>query len=355
MPPTPLLPHTTQLVDATGPQRVEEDTAELDAVLKEDGLKRTESRDVLTAGQAVPSGRVTAYQFDDATGAYSAYTYFAAGGTAVPSGLKTEVRTKAGELVFLSGVSVVRASTRLYPESEQGVLKSINVGLPKIGGSKGLAPLLPTMLPPVGLEASSIRYAVGPVAYQAMGGILPAGMLGWDKDAEIATATYGGRGGARGVLTLLLYPTPQIAGDRGRAVEKYLNDAGGTARFGMVKMRRVGPLVGLTTGALGAEQAQELMAALHLNQDLSYDRKMPLEFHTEVKKTASLLQNIAVLCGVMILAAVLLGLFLGGARAGIRVLQGKPAASEPEFLTINLRDQPKALFTDGPPKPDDPR
>jgi hypothetical protein len=32
-----------------------------------------------------------------------------------------------------------------------------------------------------------------------------------------------------------------------------------------------------------------------------------------------------------------LGLFFGGGRALIRVLQGKPAASEPEFLRIDLR------------------
>jgi hypothetical protein len=43
------------------------------------------------------------------------------------------------------------------------------------------------------------------------------------------------------------------------------------------------------------------------------------------------------------LAAIVLGVFLGGARAGIRVLQGKPAASEPEFLTIDLRGAPLPL------------
>ena len=75
------------------------------------------------------------------------------------------------------------------------------------------------------------------------------------------------------------------------------------------------------------------------------DEKKPPEFHAEMRKTASLLQNIAVLSGVLILSAVLLGIFLGFGRAWIRVLMGKPAASEPEFLTISLRDQPKALFS----------
>ena len=77
---------------------------------------------------------------------------------------------------------------------------------------------------------------------------------------------------------------------------------------------------------------------------MTFDKKKPLEFHAEIKKTASLLQNIAAFTGIAVAAAVLLGLFLGFGRAGLRKLQGKPAYSEPEFLTISLRDKPKALF-----------
>jgi hypothetical protein len=51
--------------------------------------------------------------------------------------------------------------------------------------------------------------------YAAMGGVLPADVVGFDKSAEVVTAKYEGGG----VLTLLLYPTPQIAGDHGRAIE----------------------------------------------------------------------------------------------------------------------------------------
>jgi len=49
-----------------------------------------------------------------------------------------------------------------------------------------------------------------------------------------------------------------------------------------------------------------------------------------------LLTSILVFCGLGALAAVILALFLGGGRAAIRVLQGKPAATEPEFLRIDL-------------------
>jgi hypothetical protein len=61
-----------------------------------------------------------------------------------------------------------------------------------------------------------------------------------------------------------------------------------------------------------------------------------VEFHAEVKKTYSLLQSIAIFCGISLVAMLVLGFFLGGGRALIRVMQGKPAASEPEFLHNDL-------------------
>ena len=314
------------------------------AILKEDGLLRFAAASY--TGGGVPA-HLSAFEFVDATGAYSAYTFYrtylhaprVSGTSFKPGRPAGETTTDADETLIWVGTAVLSVKGHVGKAD----LDSLTNGLPKVGGRKGLAPLLPRLMPLPGFDAASLRYALGPVSYQAMGGVLPPDILSWDKSAEGATATYGGRAG-KGVVTLLLYPTPQIAGDRGRAIEKTVNDLG-TSKFGEVKMRRLGPLVGMTSGSLSAEQAQKLMAALHLNEEVTYDKPMPLEFHTEVKKTASLLQNIAVLSGVLIVAAILLGLFLGGARAGIRVLRGKPAASEPEFLTINLRDKPKALFS----------
>ena len=59
----------------------------------------------------------------------------------------------------------------------------------------------------------------------------------------------------------------------------------------------------------------------------------------ETKKTFGLLANVIVFSGVLGLAAVLLGLFLGGGRALLRVLRGKSAATEAEFLSLHLEPQ----------------
>lgn len=309
-------------------------------VLKEDGLTRVAVADY---GKV----RVSALQFVDATGAYSAYTFYRSmmrsphlvGADARLKPGTSETSADAGGTLVWAGTVVLKLNG---PVSKQELAVLVSP-LPKVGGSKGLAPLLPSELVTSGLDPASIRYALGPVAYQAMGGVLPAGILGWDKSAEVATANYSGKGWSHGVLTVLIYPTPQIAGDRGRAIEKAVNDEG-VEKFGTLRMRRVGPLVGVASGAWTVKQAEDTMAALKLDQEVTFDKKKPLEFHAEIKKTASLLQNIAVLIGVLVTAAILLGLFLGFGRAGLRKLQGKPAYVEPEFLSISLRDKPKALF-----------
>jgi hypothetical protein len=299
------------------------------AVLTEDGLQRFARSEYAPAGKGAAQGAVTVYKFADASGAVSAYDYFRKPGMRAEK-LGDAAVANGDELLLRSGVNVVRANFKLGHEGMLTLTKELIVRLPKVSGPAGIAPLLPELLPEKGQDSDSVKYALGPVGYQAMGGVLPAAMVGFDKSAETVTAKY--KGG--GVLTLLLYPTPQIAGDRGRAVETQLKP---DANAGTVKLRREGPLLLLTTGAWTPAAAQSMVDGIHLRSIVSFDKPMPLEFHAEVQKTYSLLTSIAVFCGVGSLAAIFLGLFLGGGRALIRVMQGKPAASEPEFLRIDLR------------------
>jgi hypothetical protein len=314
-------------------------------VLKEDGLSRASQ---LTYHRANGAGmmEVEAYQFGDATGAMSAFTYLRKPGSRLVVSGNAKVgsemaSTGAGDLIFRSGITVVVADASKAGASVVNDLRSLEKGLPKIGGPRSQAPLLPTLLPAKGLDAETVRYALGPVGYQAMGGVLPAEIIGFDKSAEVVTAKYEGRG----VLTLLLYPTPQIAGSHGRAIEAEMNREGAAA--GTVKLRREGPLVSMTTGAWSAEEAQKAVERVHLHDIVTWNKTPPLEFRSEIHKTVSLLTSIAILSGILALAAVILGLFLGFGRAAIRVLQGKPAATEPEFLRIDLSGQSARIHLEG--------
>ena len=311
------------------------------AVVEEDGLTRTADLNYAHPGRP---GILTvhALQFGDATGAVAAFTYLRSremveAATQTGAHNNRNIATGGTRTLLREGSSVVETQgASLAPDD----LRALADTLPKIGGPKGLPPLLPTYLPTEALVPGSVEYAVGPAAYGARGGVLPPELIGFDKAGEAAAADYTGRNGA-GKLTLLLLPTPQIAGDRGRAIESWLNHPPAGTTLGSVKLRRIGPMIALATGTgLTPDQAKAMVDSIHLRTELTWNKSVPLEFHAEVRKTASLLTSIVVFCAVFGLAAILLGVFLGFGRAWVRVLMGKPAATEPEFLRLDLRSGP---------------
>ncbi len=348
LPPAPLLPAKFGAWQMNGAATTGNDGAQVDgantAALKEFGIDRFS---VATYARERGSGsvEVKALQFGDATGAAGAFTFYRKPelrGLAAGQKLGASAAISTDEALFWSGTTLVIARVTQGRAALATELKELEVALPKIGGPKGAAPLLPTLVPVKGLEQGSVRYALGPVSYAAEGGVLPAEILGWDKSGEVVTAKYSGGG----VLTLLLYPTPQIAGERGRAIEAAMN--ADRSKYGTVKLRREGPMLVLASGGFAPVAEKELVEAIHLPVQLTWDKKMPLEFHAEVQKTYSLLTSIMVFCGVGALGAIILGLFLGFGRATVRVWMGKPAASEPEFLRIDLRGQTAPIHLDGP-------
>jgi hypothetical protein len=343
-PPSPLLPQQVgewvKQPDAHSlPSADTSVNPKTETILTEDGLTRDEHA-AYRAGSAGPEITVTARQFVDATGAHAAYSYFQKPGSNYRgTGLGSEASAVGDGYLFRSGASVVEASGGRGAKVE-ALLEGIETRLPKIAGPKGLSPLLPTYLPAKGLERETVKYALGPVSYESMGGVLPGSILGFDKAAEAVTARYLGKG----KLTMLIYPTPQIAGDRLRAIEAEIHPRG--QGLGTVVLRREGPLVLMTSGEWALGEAKSLVEGIHPRAEVTWNKQMEPEFHAEVGKTYSLLSSIMIFCGFGALAAVIIGLFFGAGRAGWRVLHGKPAAAEPEFLRIDLSGKPNAIHTE---------
>jgi len=333
--PAPLLPQSVQGVARTGDAVGGEDPAQADAtagdMLREDGLQRF-SRAQYGGSQ------VEALQFHDATGAYSAFTFYLKGGarSLKPGDRNAQQVAVVGDRTVFLVQTVVLIGEK---GSDLNTLSNLAAVMPKIGGPRSLAPLLPTFFPRKGLVQDSLRYAQGPIGYKAMGGTLNVDQMGWEKSAEAATADYADRRGKE-TLTILLYPTPQIAGEHARALETQMGKG--------AKVRREGELVIAATGSFSADDTQNMVENIHLHNEVSFDQPMPLEFHAEVQKTYSLLVSIAILSGFGMLAAVLLGLFFGGGRAIVRKLQGKDAATEAEFLSLHLDNQNQSARFDPP-------
>ena len=345
-PAAPLLPQSFGQwrhadADARGPYAFSLSTVSKDA-LEECGPQRSQ-----IAGYQSMDGfvRVEAIQFGDRSGAYSAFTI--AKRSDMRSGHEIGSFAAIGDdvVLFQLGTTLVLAQpVKTGPkgtkdEAEISDLKALAAVLPKTVGNQGVAPLLPSLLPVQGLVDGSVRYALGAASYSAEGGVLPAAALAWDKSAEAVTAQYKDKRGEE-TLTMLLYPTPEIAGAAARTVQSLVNAAG--APYANARVRREGELVMLASGTFAPDEAQHMIENTHLKQQLSVDNDMAPSTHFQILQTYSLLANIAILAGVLMLAAVLLGLFLGGGRAAYRVMRGKPAASEPEFLSLHLDPQNKA-------------
>jgi hypothetical protein len=305
------------------------------AALEEDNPQRSSVVDYFRLDHgAAKTVHIEAVQFDDRTGAYSAFTLVEQPGMRVVKDLGDNAAVGNGAVLFAVGSSVVLVNGA--DANDVAALKPLVEAMPKPAGNKGIAPLLPTFAPEKGLVASSVRYAVGPATYAAEGGVLPAQSLGWDKSGEALTAKYNDKRGQE-TLTIMVYPTPAIAGSFMRLVEG--ESAGMGPSFANAKVRREGELVMLANGTFSPDEAQKMIENIHMHQELSFDKDVQPVFHTEVQKTFSLLQAIALLFAVLGGTAVALGLILGFGRAGVRVLMGKPAAVEIEFLSLHLAPQ----------------
>jgi hypothetical protein len=331
--PVPLLPASfgawkTSAAPATAPtSTLSLVTANKDA-LEECQPQRSQVGDFTNGSRSL---HVEAIEFMDRTGAVSAYTLIRRKNMTPLKDLGSMAATGDGAVLFTVGDSIALA----YPatQADAAALNALTNAMPKVVGNKGVAPLLPTLLPKGGLVDGSVRYALGAATYAAQGGVLPAAILGWDKEAEAVTADYHDARGDE-TLTLLLYPNPAIAGNFTRVVQAQINAAG--AQMSSARVRREGDMIALAVGSFEPDQAQKLVENVHHKVVVSTDQDIQPSEHQQVVQVYGLLANIAILAGVLMFAAVLLGLFLGGGRAMLRTLQGKSAASEPEFLSLHL-------------------
>ena len=280
------------------------------------------------------SFHVEAVELKDVSGALAAYSVLSQPGMHPLAGLGSEAAVGEGGVLFLKGASVAV----VFPASASDLttLQGLAAVMPIASGSQALRPLLPTLLPARGLVPGSIRYALGQRSYISGGGVLPAAGLGWDKEVEAVTAKYNDKRGTE-TLTLLLYPTPTIAGPHLRALDAQLPGSGPS--FTKARSRREGQLLAIASGTFSADAAQALTENTHIHQFASTDKAMVTPEVVETRKTFGLLANIIVFSGVLCAAALLLGLFLGGGRALVRVLRGKSAATEAEFLSLHLEPQ----------------
>ncbi len=353
LPPAPkaLLPEVFAGWVAAGTPKTLDDAAQADpanaAALKEYGFTGGVTADYKREGETLSLRALT---FQDASGAYGAYSFYRQNGWP-----KEEIGAGAtsnhNRVLFWAGATVVDANFSQIGPMSGAELRELARQLPMPQGGRALAPPILADLPQANLDGQTAHYALGPAGYAGAGGVLPAELAGFDRGAEAVTANYTLRSGPA-TLTILDYPTPQMAAAEEKKISDYIQagkaSAGKQAQpewtkaledsdLASLEVGRSGPLVAVVSGDAIPEESHRLLAMVHYESELM---SIPQPVESEVAKTGKLLMGIAMLVIIGSSAALLLGFFLGGFRALYRVARGKPASSvyDVEFIRLNLRD-----------------
>ena len=344
--PAPLLPESFAGFDLEG--KLEKTTAPGTAdpsdaqVLVEDGFRDFASG---TYKNNINTVTIRAMRFADASGAYAAYTFYRIPGMA-PEDIGKGGAANGDRVLFWNGATVVDAKFDHLTAMSAAALRELAGKVPMIGGAAGVPPPLPGFLPRTDIEPTHTRYYLGPAAYARRDGVLPPALVDFGKSPEIVSAGFNLRSG-EGTLTIIEYPTPQIAAERERAIAAYLHAGSQPAQPFTAALensntqalgtRRSGLLVAITSGGFDAADAHKLLDKVNYEASVTWNN--PSGYISEPTKAARLLVSIVTFCLITCGATFLLGIFLGGGRALYRIARGKPASSmeDMEFIKLDLR------------------
>jgi hypothetical protein len=310
------------------------------AALKEFGFQ---SAVLATYKKGSETITVRAPRFGDLSGAFGAYTYYRGSGWPRED-IGAGAASNHNRVLFWRGDTVVDATFTHVSPMSGSELRELAGQLPETVGPRALAPPILATLPRKSLDGQSTHYAVGPASYAGSGGALPPELVGFDRGAEAITANYSLVSGPA-TLTLIDYPTPQLAAAEESKIRAYIQSGShaqpafpkplADSDLASLEVRRSGPIVALVSGDAIPDESHKLLAGVHYEADFV---SIPQPSESEVSKTGRLLLGIATIVIIGSAAAILLGLFLGGGRALYRIARGKPASSvyEAEFIRLDL-------------------
>jgi hypothetical protein len=346
--PQPMLPETFAGWQISGtPQQSTNPRAADDgdgAALQEYGFTQYEMADYTRDSDNLT---LKAMQFGDATGAFGAFTLYRRPNMA-PEQIGQGGAFDGTRVLFWSGTVLVDAKFSRLTGMSLSELRDLATQLPQPMGNRSVLPTLPAYLPQPHLEASTVQYAIGPQAYLLGGGVLPSALVGFDRSAEVVTAQYNALNGT-GTLTIINYPTSEIAIDRERAIQGYFASRGkgqypwtptlADSNPAAIQSRRSGPLVAVVSGSFSADAAQQLSQRVHYEVNMTMGNRS--KYVPDTAKVAQIILGVAALVGIFAVIAIVAGISLGGGRVLWRKLRAKPGSTQEdpaEFIRLNLKD-----------------
>ena len=304
------------------------------AVLREFGFTDFEAA---TYARGERRLEVRAARFADATGAYGAFTFYqqpqmqaeTIGDQALSNGLR---------VLFFRGHVLVEAKLDRLTAMSAADLRRLAEALPQPAPKDARAPNLLNYLPAKALDRNSSRYIAGPAGLAAVDAPLPAGVVDFSRNPEIALGGYQTRQGSA-TLMLIAYPTPQIAAERLRAVAGYRPPpAEGAPGGGLAFLaKRTGPMVAVVAGEISPAEAKALLDQVNYDAEVTWNERV----YTSRDNIGNLVIGVFTLIGVLLLFTLVVGISFGG----LRILAKRffpdrvfDRSQDVEIIQLNLRD-----------------
>jgi hypothetical protein len=351
---TPVLPGSFAGWQMKGAVTKSADAAAADAanavVLTEYGFARLEAAEYTRDdGRSL---RIKAAVFADASGAYGAFTYYNSEEMGEEK-IGGQAAFLNNRVLFYQGNVLVDAVFDKMSAMSAAQMRELAGLLPAIEGNKGELPTLPERLPQRpfagdpgrNLKKKSTKFILGPVTLDRVGGPLPAALVDFSSDPEVAIGKYRMTAG-EATLMLIEYPNSQIAMERLRQIDashQVTAQKPGVATIvdvGPFYDARTGPIVVIAAGPLSKSEARTLMSSINYEADLTWNENT---YASKKDNMANFLFNAIVLCGIVIGVSLVAGIAFGGLRILVKRFFPDSVFDRPEvmeFISLHLDEGP---------------
>ncbi len=286
-------------------------------ILKEYGFQRLEN-----ASYTRDDGRnlvIRAAVFDDASGAYGAFTYYQQPDMGTET-IGAQAASSKNRVLFYQGNVLVDAVFDRVSVMSAAQLRQLAGLLPQADDSKRNPPNLPLYLPRASAERrperNTTKYVLGPLALNRVGSPLPISMVDFASGAEVVMSRYEVNAGDATVM-LIEYPTPQIAAEKLRQIDAshhMTEQKPGVSTIldvGPFFDARTGPIIVIASGPLSPSDARALMSGISYEADVTWNENT---YVTKKNNLGNFLFNAIVLCGIVVGVMLVAGVAFGGFR-----------------------------------------
>jgi hypothetical protein len=296
------------------------------AVLKEYGFSDAEDATYTRGDRKM---KVKAARFKDASGAYGAFTYYTQP-QMQPEKIGDEAASNNSRVLFYHGNILVDVSLDRVTAMSAGDLRALADALPRVHGNLSALPSLPANLPKQSYVPNTERYVIGPVALERLGLPVSASLVDFSMGPELVAAQYRNSWGTANLL-LVGYPTPQIAGEKMRAMQA------ASLPNGPFYFKRTGPIVVIVNGRVPESDAESLLASVNYDANVTWNQPTKPDARNNI---GNLIIGIFVLIGVILVFALILGFAFGGIRVVAKKLFPDKVFDRPEdveIIRLNLK------------------